>query len=108
LLNVYKNKTNHEYRTASIIREDRSQYYFKYKRVTNEDVQKIQYLQGLRTSSEEFIISTTHQFNFSILSLAINIDGERYKILDSYRENQVNSHGMFRQGSLTTYLRIGK
>jgi len=108
MLNVFKNKTNHQYRTASIIREDRTQYYFKYRRITNEDVEKIQYVTGMRTAAEEFVIATTDQFEFSILSLAVNIENQRYKILDSFRENQVNSHGLFRQGPLTTYLRVGK
>jgi hypothetical protein len=108
VLNVFKNKTNYQYRTGSIIREDRSQYYFKYRRITNEDIQKIQYVTGLRTATEEFIISTTYEFPFSILSLAVNIENQRYKILDSYIENNVNTDGIFRQGPRTTYLRIGK
>jgi hypothetical protein len=108
MLNIFKSKSNHQYRTAYIIRPDRTQYAFRYKRATNEDITKIQYIDGLRTQAEEFVISTTDQFDFSILSLAVNIDDVRYKILDSYKENTVSSNGLFRQGHTTTYLRIGK
>jgi hypothetical protein len=108
MINVYKSKSNYQYRTAYVIRPDRTQYEFNYRRVTNEDIQKIQYIEGLRTQAEEFVIATTDQFDFEILSLTINIDNKRYKILDSYLENTPTSNGLFRQGSLTTYLRIGK
>lgn len=107
MLNIYKNKSNHQYRTAAVIREDRTQYYFKYRKITNEDIQKVQYLQGLRTQAQEFIIATTDQFDFQILSLSINIENTKYKILDSYTEDQINTTGLFRQGQRTTYLRIG-
>jgi hypothetical protein len=90
------------------MRADRTQYSFKYKRITAEDIQKIQYLQGLRTQTEEFVIATTDQFDFDILSLPVIIDDIRYKILDSYREDNVNSNGLFRRDhEVTTYLRIG-
>jgi len=108
MLNIFKSKSNHQYRTAYVIRTDRTQYPFKYRRMTNEDITKIQYIEGLRTQAEEFVIATTDQFDFSILSLSVNIDEVRYKILDSYLENTPTSNGMFRQGPTTTYLRVGK
>lgn len=109
MINIYKNKNNYQYKTASVIREDRTEYKFRYKKVTQEDISKVQYLSGLRTSVEEFIISTTHSFPFDILQLSVNIGGFRYKILDSYREDNMHGEGMFRKDHLvTTYLRIGK
>jgi hypothetical protein len=107
MINVYKNKSLHNYRTASVLREDRTQYSFKYRRMTNEDVSKVQLITGLRTEAEQFIIATTNQFDFSILNLPVIIDNVRYTILDSYREDQVNTSGLFRQAQLTTYLRVG-
>jgi hypothetical protein len=108
MLNIFKSKSNHQYRTAYIIRPDRTQFAFKYRRMTNEDVTKIQYIEGLRTQAEELVIATTDQFDFDILSLTVSIDDIRYKILDSYRENTNSSNGLFRQGQITTYLRVGK
>jgi hypothetical protein len=108
MLNIFKSKSNHQYRTAFVIKPDRSQHAFKFRRATNEDITKIQYIDGLRTQAEEFVIATTDQFDFSILSLSVNIDDTRYKILDSYKENTPTSNGMFRQGQVTTYLRVGK
>jgi hypothetical protein len=107
MLNIFKAKSNHQYRTAFVIKPDRSQHAFKYRKATNEDLTKIQYIDGLRTQTEEFVIATTDQFDFSILSLSINIDDIRYKILDAYKENTNSSNGMFREGPITTYLRVG-
>jgi hypothetical protein len=108
MLNVYKQKSNHQYRTAFVIREDRTQYGFKFRYLSNNDLQKLYVVDGLRTQSSEFIIATTNQFPFSILNLSINIEDVRYKILDAYTENNLNSDGMFRKGQVTTYLRVGK
>jgi hypothetical protein len=108
VLNVYKNKSNHQYRKGFVIREDRTQYPFRYRYISNNDKQKLYLIDGMRTETSEFIISTTDQFPFSILKLSVNIDDVRYKILDAYTENDVNSDGMFRRGPVTTYLRIGK
>ena len=41
MLNMFKQKSNHNYKTATIMKPDRTQYAFKYKRVTAEDIQKI-------------------------------------------------------------------
>ena len=109
MLNIFKNKSNHQYKVASIIKEDRTQHDFKYRRITAEDLQKVQYLQGLRTQTEEFIIATSDMFDFSILSLAVNLGEIRYKILDAYKEDNVNSTGLFRKDfQTTTYIRLGK
>jgi len=109
MLNVFKNKSNHQYKTASVIMPDRSQTFFKYRRITNEDVQDIQILKGLKFSAEEFIIATTYEFEFDLNPLHVNIDGTRYKIFDHYKENALNSQGMFRkEGQTLTYIRIGK
>jgi hypothetical protein len=108
MLNVYKQKSNHQYRKAFIIREDRTQYPFRYRQISNNDLQKLYLIDGLRTQTSEFIIATTDQFEFEILKLSVNIDNKRYKILDAYTENNVNTDGLFRRGNVTTYLRIGK
>jgi hypothetical protein len=108
MLNVYKQKSNHQYRKGFVIREDRTQYAFRYRYISNNDLQKLYLIDGLRTQSSEFIIATTDQFDFEILKLSVNIDDKRYKILDAYTENTLNSDGMFRRGAVTTYLRVGK
>jgi hypothetical protein len=109
VLNVYKNKSNNQYKTAHIIRPDRSQIYFRYRRMTNADIQDIQILKGLKFSSEEFVISTTFTFNFDLNPLHVNIDGIRYKIFDHYKEDALNTQGMFRrEGQTITYIRLGK
>jgi hypothetical protein len=108
MINIYKSVSNKQYRTAYVIREDRTQYAFKYRLIDAQDYAKIQYIQGLRTQTEEFIIATTDQFDFSILSLSINIDDTRYKILASYKEMTPSSNGLFRQGEQVTYISVGK
>jgi len=109
MLNVFSQASNHQYKTAYIIRLDRSQLAFKYRRITNKDIQDIQILKGLKFSAEEFVIATTDQFEFDINPLHVNIDDVRYKIFDHYKEDINNSQGMFRKnGQLLTYIRIGK
>lgn len=109
MINIFKNKTNNQYKTATLIREDRSQYSFKYKKITQRDIEKLNIFPGMRTQFEEFIIATTDQFDFTILNLSVNIEGYRYKILDSYTEDNMHGEGQFRKADLiTTYLRIGK
>lgn len=109
MINMFKNKSNHQYKTATIIKENRTQHSFKYRKTSNVEIQKIQYFQGLRTSSEEFIIATSNEFDFSILSLQVNIDDIRYKILDAYKEDNVNSNGLFRNKfQVTTYITVGR
>jgi hypothetical protein len=163
MLNIYKNRSNNQYKTASILKDSitvkitdteeekaytfdsikkaadylavsesditlaekndtlindiysvniergRTQVYFKYRKITQEDISKVQYLSGLRTSSEEFVISTTTQFEFDVLEHQVNIDNIKYKILDVYREDNLHGEGMFRKEHIKTlYLRIGK
>jgi hypothetical protein len=109
MLNVFKNKSNHQYKSASVIKLDRTQVPFKYRRVTNEDIQDIQILKGLKFSSEEFVIATTDQFEFDLNPLYVNINDTRYKIFNYYKEDINNSQGMFRKnGQLLTYIVIGK
>lgn len=108
MLNMFKSVSNKQYRTAYVIREDRTQYAFKYRMANAEDLQKIQYVQGMRTQSEEFVIATTDQFDFSILSLSINIDNVKYKILNSYKELTPITNGLFRKGETVTYITVGK
>ena len=101
MINMFKNKSNHQYKTATIIKEDRTQHSFKYRKTSNVEIQKI-----LR-SSEEFIIATSNEFDFSILQ--VNIDDIRYKILDAYKEDNVNSNGLFRNKfQVTTYITCGR
>jgi hypothetical protein len=109
LLNVFKSGSNHQYKTANIIKLDRTQIPFKYRRITNEDVQDINILKGLKFSAEEFVIATLDQFEFDLNPLYVNIDDVRYKIFDHYKEDINNTQGMFRKnGQLLTYIRIGK
>ena len=109
MLNIIKNDTDKSYRIGYVLRADRTQYAFRYERVTAEDVQKIQYFQGLRTTTEEFIISTTKKFKFDILELSVILKGVRYRILDSYKEDSHASGGMFTSNyEVTTYMRVGK
>lgn len=109
MINFIKNKTNNQYRTATIIREDRTQYKFRYRKVEPTLESKNEFVTGLRNQNEEFLIATTDQFNFPILSLQLNIDNVRYKILDTFKENAVNSNGLFRDNfEVVTFIRVGK
>ena len=77
--------------------------------MSDTEIEKVQYLQGLRTQTEEFMISTTDIFDFSILSLPININGVRYKILDARKGDLVTSSGLYRKDSQEiTYMLIGR